>query len=255
MRPRCRAEVLEMAKVSVIITAAGAGKRFGGDVKKPFALLDNRPVFIRCVELFINRPDVVQTILTVAPEDHDVVREKYAANLMLMGLRLVKGGAERYESVRLALEHLDPQADLVCVHDGVRPCVLESWIDQVLAEAEKTGAAILAAPLTGTIKRVAASGVIDATVSREGLYEAQTPQVFRPKILLEAYRALPSDFHPTDDAQVVERSGHPVAIVPTDRRNIKITTGADMSLAAALCKDMARQPKGRAMGAFEEAQW
>jgi len=244
-----------MSKVAVIIPAAGAGKRFGGDVKKPFAQIDSRPIFIRSIELFINRPDVVQTILTVSPDDYDVVREKYAANIMIMGLKLVKGGNERYESVRLALEHVAPEAELVCVHDAVRPCVLESWIDQVFAEAGKSGAAILAAPLAGTIKRVAESGVIDATVPRTGLYEAQTPQVFRKDILLKAYADLPADFQPTDDAQAVERTGHGVTIVATDHRNLKITTPGDMTLAAALLKDMGRKPKGKSMGAFEEAQW
>jgi 2-C-methyl-D-erythritol 4-phosphate cytidylyltransferase len=244
-----------MAKVAVIIPAAGAGQRFGGQVRKPFALLDNRPIFIRSIELFLNRPEVCQTILTVAPEDYDVVKEKYAANIMIMGLKLVKGGAERFQSVRAALAAIEPTAELVCVHDAVRPCVLDSWIEQVFAEAAKSGAAILAAPLTGTIKRVAESGVIDATVPREGLYEAQTPQVFRKDLLLRAYQQMPADFEPTDDAQLVERLGHGVTIVATDDRNIKITTAGDMSLAAALVKEMGRKPKGPAMGAFEEAQW
>jgi 2-C-methyl-D-erythritol 4-phosphate cytidylyltransferase len=244
-----------MAKVAVIVPAAGAGKRFGGDVRKPFALLDNRPVFIRSIELFINRDDVCQTILAVGADDYEVVREKYAANIMIMGLKLVKGGAERFESVKLALEHVDAAADLICIHDAVRPCVLETWIDKAFEEAQKSGAAILAAPLTGTIKRVAGSGAVDATVPREGLYEAQTPQVFRKDVILKAYAAMPKDFVPTDDAQVVERTGHPVTIVTTDRRNIKITTQGDMTLAAVLVKDMARKAKGPAMGAFEEAQW
>ncbi|MBP7747257.1 MAG: 2-C-methyl-D-erythritol 4-phosphate cytidylyltransferase [Phycisphaerae bacterium] len=244
-----------MAKVAVIIPAAGAGQRFGGQVKKPFALLDNRPIFIRALELFINRDDVCQNILTVAPEDYDVVREKYAANIMIMGIKLVKGGAERYESVRAALAAVDPAAELICVHDAVRPCVLEAWIDQVFAEAGKSGAAILAAPLTGTIKRVAESGVVDATVPRTGLYEAQTPQVFRRDLLEKAYADLPPDFHPTDDAEAVERLGHGVTIVPTDRRNLKITQPGDLSLAAVLVKEMGRKAKGPALGAFGEAQW
>ncbi|MCK4341821.1 MAG: 2-C-methyl-D-erythritol 4-phosphate cytidylyltransferase [Phycisphaerae bacterium] len=244
-----------MAKVAVIIPAAGAGKRFGGDVKKPFAQLDNRPIFIRAIELFLNRPDVCQTILTVAPGDYDVVKEKYAANIMFMGIKLVKGGDERFISVRLALEHVDDAAELICVHDAVRPCVLESWIDHVFAEASKSSAAILAAPLSGTIKRVAGSGVIDETVSRKGLYEAQTPQVFRRDLLIQAYADLPDDYQPTDDAQVVERAGHGVTVVPSDHRNIKITTSGDMSLASALLKQMSKKPKGKALGAFEEAQW
>jgi 2-C-methyl-D-erythritol 4-phosphate cytidylyltransferase len=183
------------------------------------------------------------------------VKEKYAANIMIMGIKLVKGGAERFDSVRRALEEVDETADLVCIHDAVRPCVLESWIDQVFAEAEKTGAAILASPLSGTIKRVAESKVVDETVSREGLYEAQTPQVFRKDVVRKAYADLPEDFTPTDDAQVVERSGHGVAIVETDHRNIKITQPGDMALAKVLVKEMSRKPKGPALGAFEEAQW
>ncbi len=245
-----------MAKAAVIIPAAGAGKRFGGDVKKPFARIDDRPVFIRSVELFINRDDVCQTILTVAPEDYDVVKEKYQANLMFMDIKLVKGGAERCHSVRAALEHVAEEADLICVHDAVRPCVRPEQIDKVFEEATKSGAAILAAPLSGTIKRVSAAGVVDETVSREGLYEAQTPQVFRKDVLLKAYGEVADGELPTDDAQVVESSGHPVTIVPSDRRNIKITAPGDMSLAAAILKEISRQRKGPAPdGPFGEAQW
>lgn len=244
-----------MPKVAVIIPAAGAGKRFGGDVKKPFAQIDNRPVFIRTIELFLNREDVCQTILTVAPDDYDVVREKYAANVVIMGFKVVKGGAERSDSVRAALQVVDPGADLVCVHDAVRPCVLESWIDSVFAEATKAGAAILAAPLTGTIKKVAGSGMIDKTIPREGLFEAQTPQVFRRDWILAAYEKLPADARPTDDAEVLERAGYSVSVVAADRRNLKITTPGDLTLAGALLKDMSRKPKAAPLGAFDEAQW
>ncbi|MEW6251893.1 MAG: 2-C-methyl-D-erythritol 4-phosphate cytidylyltransferase, partial [Planctomycetota bacterium] len=164
------------------------------------------------------------------------------------------GGAERFESVRAALEAVDEAAELVCIHDAVRPCVLESWIDAAFAEAGKTGAAILAARLTGTIKKVADSGVIDRTVPREGLWEAQTPQVFRKDLIRRAYAEMPADFQPTDDAQAVERLGHPVSVVETDHRNIKITGPGDMSIASVIVKDMGRKAKGP-LGAFEEAQW
>jgi 2-C-methyl-D-erythritol 4-phosphate cytidylyltransferase len=245
-----------MAKVAVIVAAAGAGKRFGGDVKKPFAQLDNRPIFIRSIELFLNRDDVCQVILTVAPDDYDVVKEKYAAQIMFMGLKLVKGGAERFQSIQAALERVDAAAELVCVHDAVRPCVLDNWIDAVFAKAAKTGAAIVAAPVSGTIKRVGGSGVIDETVPRKGLYQAQTPQVFCRDLLVKAYAELPEDFRPTDDAQVVERTGQAVAIVESDQRNIKITTPGDMALASAILKGISRAAKGPApRGPFEEAQW
>jgi 2-C-methyl-D-erythritol 4-phosphate cytidylyltransferase len=245
-----------MADVAVVVTAAGAGKRFGGDVKKPFAQLDGRPIFIRSIELFVNRDDVCQTILTVAPEDYEVVKEKYAANLMFMGIKLVKGGAERYLSVRAALEAVDPSAKYVAVHDAVRPCLLDTWIDSVFDAARKTSAAILAAPLTGTLKKVSGAKVIDKTVPREGLYEAQTPQVFAKSVLERAYASLDESNPPTDDAQLVERIGHPVSIVETDRRNLKITTAGDLPLAGAILKSIDRRPKGGPpLGAFGEAQW
>lgn len=243
-----------MSKVAVIIPAAGAGKRFGGKVKKPFAQLDNRPIFLRSIELFVNRPDVVNVLLAVSPDDLDVVKEKYAANLMFMGVKLVKGGAERFESVRAALAEVPEEAELVCVHDAVRPCVLPSWIDAVFAAAAEHGAAILAAPLTGTIKRVDNEIIVESP-SREGLFEAQTPQVFRTALLRDAYTALPADAVPTDDAMVVEQAGHAVRVVATDRRNIKITGPGDLELAAATLKGMNTRPDRGPRGPFEEAQW
>ncbi len=242
-------------KTAVIIPAAGAGKRFGGDVKKPFAQLDGRPVFMRTVELFLSREDVCQVILAVSPDDYDVVREKYAANIMVLDIKLVQGGHERFASVRKALDAVDDAAELVAVHDAVRPCVTQGWIDRVFARAAETGAAILAAPLVGTIKRVA-DGQISETVPRAGLYEAQTPQVFHRDLLVKAYENLADDAAPTDDAEVVERSGHPVAIVETDRRNLKITTRSDMTLASTILKGMPRKPKDSGpRNPFEEAQW
>jgi 2-C-methyl-D-erythritol 4-phosphate cytidylyltransferase len=167
----------------------------------------------------------------------------------------VRGGAERYESVRLALNEVTTDAELVAVHDAVRPCVLSSWIDAVFAAAGEHGAAILAAPLTGTIKRVASSAITE-TVPRAGLYEAQTPQVFHRQLLQDAYSALPGDARPTDDAEVVERAGHAVRVVTTDRRNLKITTSSDMALAEQILKDFQRQARPKApRSPFEEAQW
>ena len=141
------------------------------------------------------------------------------------------------------------------MHDAVRPCVSDRAIDAVFAEAAKTGAAILAAPFTGTIKRVGESNVIEETVPRAGLFEAQTPQVFRKDILVEAYAGIAStDEEFTDDAQVVERAGHAVFIVVSDATNVKITTKGDMALANALVKSRPAK-KVPKYGAFEEAQW
>jgi len=244
-----------MAKFAVIIPAAGKAERFGGTEKKTFAKLDGRPIFLRSVEHFIHHPDVCQTILAVAPEDMGSMKTQYGANLGFMGVKLVEGGERRVDTVGRALKEVSNDAEFVAIHDAARPCVTIDMIDAVFAEAKKTGAAILAVPLTGTIKRVAGSMVIEETCSRAGLYEAQTPQVFRKTVLAEAYRKFESSKEDaTDDAQVVEKSGHPVSIVVSDASNLKITTKGDVTLANAIIK--ARPVRsGPRLGAFEEAKW
>jgi 2-C-methyl-D-erythritol 4-phosphate cytidylyltransferase len=245
-----------MAKIAVILPAAGKGERFGSEGRKTLAKLDGRPVFLRSLELFVNRKDVCQTILAVAGGDLKEIKEKYAANLGFMGVQVVEGGEHRHDSVRAALETVSDEADLVAIHDAVRPCTTSAMIDAVCAEADKTGAAILAAPLYGTIKRVAESGVIDATVPRENLYEAQTPQVFRRELIVGAYANLPDSTETvTDDAQVAELAGHPVSVVKSDATNLKITTRDDLTLAHAILKARPAAKPERPLGAFEEAQW
>jgi len=242
-----------MAKVSVIVPAAGAGKRYAGRQNKIFARIKDQPVFIRTLEAFSGRDDVCQIQLVVSAADMDEMKSRFGGHIGFMGVSLVEGGATRPESVRNALKNVTEEADLVCVHDAVRPCICEIWVDAVFAEAGKTGAAILACPVHGTLKRVSASNVIDQTASREDLWEAQTPQVFRKDIIMKAYAGRIDDV--TDDAQLVEAVGHPVSVVMGDPRNIKITTKADLALAAAVIGTLPKpKPKGPAHP-FAEAQW
>jgi len=244
-----------MPKIAVIVVSAGRSERFEGQTKKPFANLDGRPIFIRSLEKFINRDDVCQTILVVAPEDTEEVKHKYASNLAFMGVNLAEGGEQRADSVAAALEKLSADAKFIAVHDSARPCVTEDMIDAVFAEAAKSGAAILAAPLAGTIKRVSQDQVVDRTVDRTGLYEAQTPQVFKRDVLLAAYRTRDQvEGAITDDAMLVEKTGHPVTVVESDASNLKITRKGDLPLAAAIIKSRPAK-KVRKFGAFEEAQW
>ncbi len=244
-----------MAKIAVIIPAAGKGERFGASEKKTFAKVEGRAVFLRSIEQFLNREDVCQTILAIAPEDQEEMKSKYAANLGFMGVKLVVGGDRRCDTVAKALEVVAEDAEYVAVHDAARCCVSTDMVDAVFAEAVKTGAAILAAPLVGTIKRVGEAKVIDATVPREGLYEAQTPQVFRKSVLLEAY-AKRAEFpgEPTDDSQLVEAIGHPVSVVVSDFTNLKITTRGDLTLAGAVIRTRP-QKRTTPLGPFQEAQW
>jgi len=245
-----------MAKVCVILAAAGRGERFGGEESKTFAALDGSPMFLRTLEAFVNRDDVAQTILAVAPGDVTHVKEKFGPNLGFMGVQLAEGGEHRCQTIRNALDMVRDDVDLVAVHDAARPCVTFAMIDAVFAEAQKTGAAVLAAPVRGTLKRVDDGGIVSETVPRAGLYEAQTPQVFRRDVIMAAYRdAATLDENVTDDAQLVEQSGHPVHVVESDATNIKVTAKADMKLANFLYKNKPRPKVDAPRSPFEEAQW
>jgi len=250
-----------MAKVSVIVPGAGAGKRFaaaasgpGAKGSKLFQRIKGQPVVIRTLEAFSTRDDVCQVQLVVSADDMDEMKAKYSGNLGFMGVKLTAGGATRAESVRNALANVVDEAEFVCVHDAVRPCVSAVWIDAVFAEAAKTGAAILAYPVHGTLKKVSEAKVIDETVSRSGLWQAQTPQVFRKDLLVKAYTGDVEGV--TDDAQLIERTGHPVSVVMGDPRNIKITTPGDLALAAAVIGTLPKpKPKRGYENPFSEAQW
>ena len=229
-----------MPRFAVILPAAGKSSRFRDQhYKKPFIPLDGRPVWMHAADRFVNRKDVVQTVLIIAAEDREHFAEKFAGNAALLGIEVVEGGAERADSVARALERVNPEADFVAVHDAARPCVAGEWIDAVFAAAVQSGAAILAMPVTGTLKRAANDHTIAETLPRENLWEAQTPQVFRRQLLIDAYarRGQPAA---TDDAQLVERLGHKIALVTGSAMNIKITTKEDLRIAAALLKILPR---------------
>lgn len=242
-----------MAGFAVIYPGAGRSERFGGGESKVLAKLDGRPVFLHTLESFASRSDVVQQILVVSAEDHEKIKMSFGPNLAFMNVRLVLGGKRRRDSVANGLEALAENAEFIAIHDAVRPCVTTAMIDAVFAAAVRHGAAILAAPVTGTLKRLE-QGNVAATVDRSGLFEAQTPQVFRRDWLLEAYAALRDEVEVTDEAQALEGLGKPVRVVESDRSNLKITTAGDVSLASAILKSRPAKKAGK-LGAFEEAKW
>jgi 2-C-methyl-D-erythritol 4-phosphate cytidylyltransferase len=234
-----------VASFAVILPAAGKSSRFKDPhYKKAFAPLDNRAVWMHSAEKFVNRDEVKQVLLVIADEDREWFNMKFAANAAVLGIDLVQGGAERADSVANALAQVKTDVDFVAVHDAARPCIANEWIDKVFQAAEKWEAAILAIPVQGTLKRVTQDRMIVETVQRRDLWEAQTPQVFRRQLLLDAY-AQRGDFAATDEAQLVERSGHKVKIVEGSPINLKITTKADLRLAAQALKAM---PKPKILG-------
>jgi len=220
-----------MATFAAIIAAAGKSTRFADRAyKKPFAPLGGRAVWLHSAERFMNRSDVKQLIVVIAAEDRELFNMKFGANVAILGVEVIEGGAERVDSVQKALERVKSDIDFVAVHDAARPCLADKWIDQVFAAAEKTGAAILATQVAETLKRVDGKKHVAETIDRQNLWAAQTPQVFRRELLVEAY-AKRGKGPVTDDAQLVERLGRPVAIVPCSPLNLKITTRDDLKLA------------------------
>ncbi|MDZ4849182.1 MAG: 2-C-methyl-D-erythritol 4-phosphate cytidylyltransferase [Pirellulaceae bacterium] len=216
---------------AVILAAAGKSSRFGQPfLKKVYALLGGKPVFQHSATTFSGHPAVAQQLLVVHPDDLDMLRSKFAATFAMMGIEIVLGGDERWQSVENAIAKLAAGIEFVAVHDAARPLVSLNDFDKVLQAAREHGAAILGEPIHGTVKRADANGWIESTVSRERLYQAQTPQVFRRDWLAEAYASRQAS-HPTDDAQLVEAIGKKVQMVAGSRTNFKITTQEDLRLA------------------------
>ncbi|GAC1472860.1 MAG: 2-C-methyl-D-erythritol 4-phosphate cytidylyltransferase [Isosphaeraceae bacterium] len=235
-------------KFAVILPAAGRSSRFGdAKQKKVYTELDGRAVWLRAVEPFVNREDVVQILVVIAPEDRELFERRFRPNVAFLNIRVVEGGAERSDSVALALEAVDAGCDFIAIHDAARPCVTSEQIDAVFRAAQAEGAALLACPVAETLKRVDARGFTTETVPRDGLYLAQTPQVFRRDLIVRAY-ANRANVGPmiTDDTQLVEALGHPCVVVESTRMNLKITTHADLRLASAILQAL---PKPKSAGA------
>jgi 2-C-methyl-D-erythritol 4-phosphate cytidylyltransferase len=231
-----------MGRFAVILPAAGRSTRFGDPKqKKIYSELDGRAVWLRAADPFLGRTDVNQIIVAIAPQDRELFHRRYQANVAFLDVTVVEGGAERSDTIARALEAVAVSCDFVAIHDAARPCLTSEQVEAVFAAAIQHGAALLAVPVADTLKRVDANHQTIETVPRAGLYGAQTPQVFRKDLLMRAY----ANRHRlqeaiTDDAQLVEALGQSCVVVEGSPMNLKITTQADLRLAAAILK---AQPK------------
>ena len=218
-------------KVSVILPAAGLGTRMGE--RKQFLLLDGAPILVHTLLKFVAAPHVSEIVVAVRRENHDAVAGMIAQlGTVDKPIRIVEGGETRQRSVENALATLDASVDLVAVHDAVRPFISLEVIAKVIEEAANTGAAIVGIVPVDTVKQVHLHS-IRATIPREKLVLAQTPQVFRRTLLQQAYTLAAKDgFTGTDEASLVERLDTvEVSVVQGSDRNIKITKPGDLALA------------------------
>ena len=222
-----------MSKFSVILAAAGKSSRFNDPkTKKTFIELHQKPVWLHSAQRFWVRDDVEQIILVISAEDRASFEQQFSSEIETLQIVIVDGGAERADSVQNGLNEVDPACDFVVIHDAARPCVWEEDIENVLVAATKSNAAILATPVSSTLKHSEDGKVVDETVDRRSLWQAQTPQVFARELILGVYANRGGE-NPTDESQLVEQAGHPVTLVPGSSQNIKITTQADLGFAVA----------------------
>jgi 2-C-methyl-D-erythritol 4-phosphate cytidylyltransferase len=243
-------------KVDAVIVSAGRGLRFmegkstgagtgwnGGrtDIvvpapdrgKKQFHLLEGKPILAYTLDKFETCPLIRSILLVVGQEDMDYclkeVVEKFGFKKVS---QIVPGGKRRQESVKNGIDALSKDVEIVAIHDGVRPFVTKAMIEDSIQNAARYGAVVLAMPVKETIKMSNPDGTVLKTLDRESLWQIQTPQTFKIKIIKEAYYQATKDaFAATDDASLVERLGVPVHILPGSYANIKITTPEDLLLA------------------------
>ena len=227
-------------KTAAIIVAAGSGSRFQSDTPKQFIEIAAKSVLDHTVGRFQSAPSVDLIVVVLGSDQAGA----FDASAFSKVLRIVRGGSSRAESVRNGLASID--ADIVAVHDGARPLVSMDEIERTITKAKEIGAACLVAPVTDTIKSIRGGEIAD-TLDREKLRRALTPQAFKTEILRKAFEGVDLSDSVTDECYLVEKLGHPIAIVEGSSRNIKITHPEDLVLAEALLnsepEDRKRQPQ------------
>ena len=227
-----------MNRVAAILPAAGLGTRMGADTPKQFLSLDGVPVLLFTLRRLAACPVITDFVISTRAEEVDSLAASISSENFGRPVRVVRGGDTRQDSVANALTEIPTEADLILVHDAVRPLVTLSQIERVIAEADACDAAILGIPAMDTVKEVKRASLpndvalITGTIPRERVVLAQTPQVFRASLLLEAFaRARQDGVTASDEAGLIERLGRDVHVVVGSERNLKITRPGDMELA------------------------
>ncbi|HVB35340.1 MAG TPA: 2-C-methyl-D-erythritol 4-phosphate cytidylyltransferase [Patescibacteria group bacterium] len=227
-----------MNRIAAIVAAAGMGTRMGPGTPKQFQELDGVPILIFTLRRLAASPLLTEFWVASPEENVEALNARIRQERMDRPVRVVAGGETRQESVGRALAEISGEVELVLVHDAVRPFVKPEMVERVVAEARSCGAAIVGMPAIDTVKEVKRASLpedaalITATIPRERIVLAQTPQVFSTQLLREAFAQAERDgITASDEAALVERMGHDVHVVLGSERNMKITRPADMELA------------------------
>jgi len=219
--------------LSALIVAAGSSTRAGVD--KLLAKIAGRPVIQHAVAAFENA-DCVNEIIVVC-RDPESIRDLIGLAHVTKVRAIVRGGDRRQDSVQSGLKQLTENSEFVAVHDAARPLITPREIERVFAAAREHGAAVLATPMTDTLKFADANQFVSSSINRQNIFTMQTPQIFRRELLFEAYeRVNKNSVTITDEVSAIEYSGGKVVIVPAQDHNLKITYGSDLAIAEFILK-------------------
>ena len=232
----------QRSKVAVIIPAAGAGTRMGG-ARKQFRMLGGKPLLVQTILLFEKHPEVDFVVIAVPELEVQRIKNLLGDEDISKLCAVLPGGASRQQSVHAGLKAVPPEADIIMVHDGVRPFVSREAISELIASIEEKGAGALAIPVADTL-RYGREGRFGRTTSRDELYRMQTPQGCKRAWFLDAAtQAIRSGYDATDDVDLFQRAGYDVSIVDGSSLNFKITTRADWDLACIIWPDWERSER------------
>ncbi|MBU5669143.1 2-C-methyl-D-erythritol 4-phosphate cytidylyltransferase [Peptoniphilus sp. MSJ-1] len=223
--------------ITAFVAAAGMGKRMNMDINKQFLTIDDVPILAHTIKK-IEKSKYIDFLEIIVKESDmcyvEDILEKYKFNI---DYKIVFGGKERQDSIYNGILNMPDRTDIVLTHDGARPFVSVSKIDEAIENVFETGACVLANPVKDTIKVSIDGKIVDYTPNRDNLWQVQTPQVFKADILKKAYeQAYSEGYYGTDDCSLVEKTGIKVKLIYNSYDNIKITTREDLSIANILVK-------------------
>ncbi|NLY44618.1 MAG: 2-C-methyl-D-erythritol 4-phosphate cytidylyltransferase [Tissierella sp.] len=226
--------------VSVIIAAAGMSNRMGSKINKQFIAIDNKPILVHTIEKFEQSKYIDEIIIVSKEEEVEYCRKEIVRKYGFKKVtKIIRGGKERQDSIYNGLMALSENTDIVLTHDGARPFVKHTHIEDGIKGVIEHGACVIGVPVKDTIKVVNDTDVVHHTPKRSLLWAAQTPQCFWAHLIKKGYEhAMNEGIVGTDDSSLVEKMGHEIKMIMGSYDNIKITTPEDLIIAESLSKDM-----------------
>nr|WP_300278717.1 2-C-methyl-D-erythritol 4-phosphate cytidylyltransferase [Peptacetobacter sp.] len=216
---------------TVMIVAAGSGKRMNAGMNKQFIKIDNKEIIAHTIERFYNSSMINEIILCIKKEEEEFVRKNILEKYHFENIIISYGGKERQDTINNGLDKVSPNCDILLIHDGARPFITDEIIENAINETKKLKATVVGVMVKDTIKIVDGNEIKD-TPNRANLWAAQTPQSFEFNLIKDAYKKAYEDgFYGTDDAMIVERAGHKVYMIDGSYNNIKITSPEDLAIA------------------------